>query len=57
MEAAKNYGVLYAPGDAFYPDGRGRNCMRLGFSRLEPEKIEEGIALLSEFIKTLEDKA
>lgn len=56
MEAAKNYGVLYAPGDAFYPDGRGRNCIRLGFSRLEPEKIEEGIALLSEFIKTLEDK-
>lgn len=53
MEDAKNYGVLYAPGDAFYPDGRGRNCIRLGFSRLEPEKIEEGVKLLSEFIKTL----
>lgn len=53
MEAAKDFGVLYAPGDAFYPDGRGRNCIRLGFSRLEPEKIEEGIALLSEFIRTL----
>lgn len=53
MEDAKDFGVLYAPGDAFYPDGRGRNCIRLGFSRLEPEKIEEGIALLSEFIATL----
>ena len=53
MEDAKNCGVLYAPGDAFYPDGRGRNCIRLGFSRLEPEKIEEGVELLSEFIKTL----
>ena len=37
MEGAREAGVLYAPGDAFYPDGRGRNCIRLGFSRLTPE--------------------
>ena len=53
MEDAKEYGVLYAPGDAFYPDGRGRNCIRLGFSRLEPEQIRRGVALLSDFIATL----
>ncbi|HSQ21244.1 MAG TPA: PLP-dependent aminotransferase family protein, partial [Coriobacteriia bacterium] len=27
-EAVEN-GVTYVPGDAFFPDGRGRNCMRL----------------------------
>lgn len=53
MEKAKDFGVLYAPGDAFYPDGRGRNCIRLGFSRLTPEKITEGVRLLSDFVRTL----
>lgn len=53
MEDAKNMGVLYAPGDAFYPDGRGRNCVRLGFSRLTPERIGQGVALLSKFVESL----
>lgn len=53
MEGARERGVLYAPGDAFYPDGRGRNCIRLGFSRLTPEKIEQGIGILSDYIASL----
>ena len=53
MEGAREAGVLYAPGDAFYPDGRGRNCIRLGFSRLTPEQIEKGIGILSNYIASL----
>ncbi len=53
MEGAKERGVLYAPGDAFYPDGRGRNCIRLGFSRLTPERIQEGMRILTEYIEEL----
>ena len=45
--------MLYAPGDAFYPDGRGRSCMRLGFSRLEPGQIARGIDILSDYINSL----
>ena len=44
-------GVTYVPGDAFFPDGRGRNCMRLAFCYVEPEKIREGIARLAEVLE------
>ena len=35
--------------------GRGRNCIRLGFSRLTPEQIEKGIGILSNYIASLGD--
>jgi len=38
--------VLYVPGEDFFPDGSGRNCMRLSFSACAPARICEGIALL-----------
>ena len=53
LAGARDRGVLYAPGDAFYPDGRGRSCMRLGFSRLEPGQIARGIDILSDYINSL----
>ena len=53
LAGARDRGVLYAPGDAFYPDGRGRSCMRLGFSRLEPGQIARGIYILSDYINSL----
>ncbi len=48
LAEAVERGVAYVPGDAFYPDGRGRNCMRLAFCFAEPEQIEEGVRRLAE---------
>jgi DNA-binding transcriptional MocR family regulator len=39
-------GVAYVPGTAFYPDGSGRDSMRLNFSFPPPERIEEGMRRL-----------
>ncbi|MRS12615.1 MAG: PLP-dependent aminotransferase family protein [Actinobacteria bacterium] len=51
LAEAVERGVTYVPGDAFFPDGRGRNCMRLGFCYAEPEKIREGIQRLAEVLE------
>ncbi len=39
------------PGHAFYPDGTGKNTMRLNFSNATPEMIEEGIRRLGMVLK------
>ncbi|MDQ3386596.1 MAG: PLP-dependent aminotransferase family protein [Actinomycetota bacterium] len=46
---AKN--VAYVPGEGFYAGGEGKNCMRLNFSFVEPDKIRRGIEILSEVIR------
>ena len=52
LAEALDHGVIYAPGDSFYPDGkRGRNCMRLNFSFESPDNITEAIRRLSEVIE------
>ncbi|MDO8847015.1 MAG: PLP-dependent aminotransferase family protein [Coriobacteriia bacterium] len=51
LAEAVERGVTYVPGDAFFPDGRGRNCMRLAFCYVEPERIREGIARLAEVLE------
>jgi 2-aminoadipate transaminase len=51
LAEAVERGVTFTPGDAFFPDGRGRNCMRLAFCYAEPEAIAEGIARLAEVIE------
>ncbi|MDH7485411.1 MAG: PLP-dependent aminotransferase family protein [Anaerolineae bacterium] len=43
--------VAFVPGSAFYPDGDGRNAMRLNFSNAQPDVISEGIARLGRAIK------
>jgi 2-aminoadipate transaminase len=43
--------VAYVVGDAFYPDGRNYNSMRLNFSFSEDDIIREGIKRLAEVIK------
>ncbi|MBF4510297.1 MAG: PLP-dependent aminotransferase family protein [Aeromicrobium sp.] len=50
LAEAVEHGVTYVPGDAFYPDGRGRNCMRLAFCFAEPDAIREGIRRLAEVL-------
>ena len=49
-EAVEN-GVTFVPGDGFFPDGRGRNCMRLAFCYAEPDAIREGIRRLAEVLE------
>ena len=52
LAEALDHGVIYAPGDAFFPDGqRGRNSMRLNFSFESPENIREAIRRLAEVIE------
>lgn len=43
--------VAFVPGQSFHPDRSGRNTMRLNFSNVPPDKIEEGIARLGRAIK------
>ncbi len=43
--------VAFVPGSSFYPDGSGKNTMRLNFSNATPEMIEEGIKRLARVIK------
>ena len=43
--------VAYVPGEGFYTNGAGKNCMRLNFSFVEPAKIRRGIELLSEVVR------
>lgn len=50
LAEAVEHGVTFVPGDGFFPDGSGRNCMRLAFCYATPEAIAEGIRRLSEVI-------
>ncbi len=40
-------GVTFVPGNGFYPDGRGKNCMRIAFCYAEPDAIAEGVRRLA----------
>ena len=44
-------GVAYLPGSHFFPDGSGKNTMRLNFSNATLEQIENGIKILGEYFK------
>jgi 2-aminoadipate transaminase len=43
--------VAFVPGQSFHPDRSGHNTMRLNFSNVTSERIEEGIARLGRAIK------
>jgi 2-aminoadipate transaminase len=43
--------VAYVVGTAFYPDGRGRNSLRLNFTYSKDEDIITGISRLGKVIK------
>ena len=49
-ERAAATGVAIVPGLPFFPDGRGRRNVRLSFSRVRDEEIEEGIARLASLV-------
>lgn len=44
-------GVAFVPGREFFPDGSGRNTIRLNFSNASLENIEEGIRRMGEVLK------
>jgi 2-aminoadipate transaminase len=46
-EAANEHGVAFVPGAPFYADGRGERNLRLAFSQVPEEQIEDGIARLA----------
>ncbi len=50
-EAIKSH-VAFVPGQAFHADGSGSNTMRLNFSNVTPDRIEEGVMRLGKAIAT-----
>ncbi len=50
MHEAVAQKVAYVPGDSFFPNAAIMNTMRLNFSNMCPEKIEEGIERLGRLL-------
>ncbi len=50
VDRALEHKVAYVPGEPFFVDGSGQNTLRLSFSLVSPEQIEEGISRLSQVI-------
>lgn len=48
--------VAFVPGDPFYVEKRGLNTLRLNFSSVDPDVIEEGIKRLGRVLHQLLDK-
>ncbi len=51
LNVALENGVTFAPGSGFYPDGRGRNSMRVAFCFEEPEQLREAVRRLAAVIE------
>ena len=49
-EQALEVGVAFVPGAPFAVDGEGRNSLRLSFSRVSDEEIDEGVVRLGTLI-------
>jgi 2-aminoadipate transaminase len=47
------HNVAFVPGREFFPDGSGKNTLRLNFSNATPEYIEEGIKRIGEVFNTI----
>lgn len=48
---ALQHEVAFVPGDSFFPSRGGRNAMRLNFSAMPPDRIEEGIRRLGGMVR------
>lgn len=57
LPIAGQHGVGYYPGSAFYPDRRQVPALRLGFSTLPVDEIDEGIARLGRATTELIERA
>jgi DNA-binding transcriptional MocR family regulator len=54
QEGLKN-NVAFVPGGSFFPNGGGRNTMRLNFSNMPEDRIREGIKRLARIIRANAD--
>lgn len=45
--------VAFVPGGSFYPNGGHENTLRLNFSNMPPERIEEGVRRLAAAVREL----
>ena len=52
-EAAREQGVLFAPGTGFFANGGGERNLRLAFSFAPPDEIEQGVAILAQAIQVM----
>lgn len=48
-------GVAVVPGVPFFPDGRGDHNLRLSYSRIEDEQIDDGVDRLAELIADMKE--
>jgi 2-aminoadipate transaminase len=51
LPTCRENGVDYIPGPAFHSDGSGRRSLRLSYSAVSPEEIDEGIARLAKITR------
>ena len=51
LPVAVERGVAYVPGTAFYPDGRGRDHLRLAFCYASEDRIREGVERLGALLR------
>ncbi len=56
LPTAVDHRVAYVPGTAFYPDGSGRNRLRLAFCYPPEDRIEEGIRRLGRLLADVADR-
>ena len=52
LKEALKYRIAFVPGAAFHANGGGSNTMRLSFSNVNEEKIEQGIGRLGKLLHT-----
>jgi len=48
---AREEGITYVAGTAFYVDGRGKNHARLCFSFCSPEQLDRGVEILAKLVQ------
>jgi 2-aminoadipate transaminase len=51
VERCRANNVDYIPGTAFFSDGSGRRSLRLSYSAVSPEQIDDGIARLAAVVR------
>lgn len=55
LETAAEEGVTYLPGALFYPDGGGERSLRLSFSHVGLEEMDDGVAALGRAVERAAD--
>jgi 2-aminoadipate transaminase len=56
QKAARQRGVLFVPGTGFFASGGGERNLRLAFSFVPPDEIEQGVAILAQAIGEMKQR-